>query len=40
MHFNREIKSNDQNGNMITRVVGSQTYNLSYDAENRLVGVR
>jgi hypothetical protein len=29
----------DCNGNMITRVVGGQTYILTYDAENRLVSV-
>jgi len=29
----------DANGNMIRRVVAGQTYNLSYDPENRLVGV-
>jgi RHS repeat-associated protein len=29
----------DANGNMITRTVNDQTFNLSYDAENRLVGV-
>jgi RHS repeat-associated protein len=29
----------DCNGNMITRVVGGQTYNLSYDTENRMTGV-
>ena len=29
----------DANGNMTQRVVGGSTYNLSYDPENRLVGV-
>ena len=29
----------DANGNQTTRVIGSITYTLSYDAENRLVGV-
>ncbi len=29
----------DANGNQKTRVIGSSTYNLSYDAENRLVSV-
>jgi RHS repeat-associated protein len=29
----------DANGNMITRIVGGSTYNLTYDAENRLTGV-
>ena len=29
----------DANGNMTQRVVGGQTYNLTYDAENRLVSV-
>ena len=29
----------DANGNQTTRTVGGQTYTLSYDAENRLVGV-
>jgi YD repeat-containing protein len=29
----------DANGNQTQRVVGGNTYNLSYDAENRLVGV-
>jgi len=29
----------DANGNMIQRVIGGSTYNLSYDPENRLVGV-
>ncbi len=31
--------SYDANGNMITRNVGGATYNLTYDAENHLVGV-
>jgi RHS repeat-associated protein len=30
----------DDNGNMTTRVVGNDTYTLSYDAENRLVEVQ
>jgi RHS repeat-associated protein len=30
----------DANGNQVTRIVGSDTYNLSYDAENRLVEVK
>jgi hypothetical protein len=29
----------DANGNMITRIMGASTYNLTYDAENRLTGV-
>jgi RHS repeat-associated protein len=29
----------DANGNMTTRTVGGQTFNLSYDAENHLTGV-
>jgi RHS repeat-associated protein len=29
----------DANGNQITRVIGADTFNLSYDAENRLVKV-
>lgn len=29
----------DANGNQTQRVVGGTTYNLSYDAENRLIGV-
>ena len=29
----------DANGNQTQRMVGGNTYNLSYDAENRLVGV-
>jgi RHS repeat-associated protein len=29
----------DANGNMITRIAGASTYNLTYDAENRLTGV-
>jgi RHS repeat-associated protein len=29
----------DANGNMTQRVVNGQTFNLSYDAENRMVGV-
>jgi YD repeat-containing protein len=29
----------DANGNMITRIAGGSTYNLTYDAENRLTGV-
>ena len=29
----------DANGNMTQRVVNGQTYNLAYDAENRLTGV-
>ena len=29
----------DANGNMTQRIVNGQTYNLSYDAENRLAGV-
>ena len=29
----------DANGNMTQRVIGGSTYNLSYDPENRLVGV-
>ncbi|MBI5295076.1 MAG: hypothetical protein HY869_06340 [Chloroflexi bacterium] len=28
------------NGNQITRVIGADTFNLSYDAENRLVQVK
>jgi YD repeat-containing protein len=35
----KSIYQDDANGNMITRIVGGQTYNLSYDPENRLVGV-
>jgi RHS repeat-associated protein len=31
--------SYDANGNMTSRVIGGQTWNLSYDAENRLVSV-
>lgn len=30
----------DQNGNQTTRIIGSDTYALSYDAENRLIEVR
>jgi RHS repeat-associated protein len=30
----------DANGNQITRVIGADTFNLAYDAENRLVEVR
>jgi YD repeat-containing protein len=37
--FDMETQVTDANGNMTRRVVGGQTYNLSYDAENRLVGV-
>src|SRR4030065_456774 len=37
--FKLEAQVTDANGNMITRVVAGQTYNLSYDPENRLVGV-
>jgi len=29
----------DANGNMTARTVGGQTFNLTYDCENRLVGV-
>jgi RHS repeat-associated protein len=29
----------DQNGNMVRRTIGTNTYNLAYDAENRLVQV-
>ena len=36
---NGNTYSYDQNGNQTTRTVGGQTYTLSYDAENRLVGV-
>lgn len=31
--------SHDDNGNQITRYIGAETYNLEYDAENRLVSV-
>jgi YD repeat-containing protein len=31
--------SYDANGNMITRTIGGQTWNLAYDAGNRLVSV-
>ena len=30
----------DANGNQVTRIVGSDTYDLAYDAENRLVEVK
>jgi RHS repeat-associated protein len=30
----------DANGNQIKRIVGADTYDLTYDAENRLVGVK
>jgi RHS repeat-associated protein len=30
----------DANGNQITRVIGADTFNLAYDAENRLVEVK
>jgi RHS repeat-associated protein len=30
----------DANGNQITRIIGADTYNLSYDAENRLIEVK
>ncbi|GIK10548.1 MAG TPA: hypothetical protein PKC99_18690 [Anaerolineales bacterium] len=30
----------DDNGNQITRIVGADTFDLSYDAENRLVEVK
>ena len=30
----------DANGNQITRVIGADTFNLKYDAENRLVEVK
>ncbi|MBI3175222.1 MAG: hypothetical protein HYZ25_15965 [Chloroflexi bacterium] len=30
----------DNNGNQITRIIGTDTYNLNYDAENRLVQVQ
>jgi len=33
---NGNTYSYDANGNMITRHVGTQTFNLAYDAENRL----
>jgi YD repeat-containing protein len=29
----------DANGNQVTQIVGSDTYNLTYDAENRLTNV-
>jgi RHS repeat-associated protein len=36
---NGNTYSYDANGNMITRHVGTQNFNLAYDAENRLVSV-
>lgn len=36
---NGNTYSYDANGNMLQRVVGGQTYTLSYDAENRLISV-
>ncbi|HEU0291924.1 MAG TPA: hypothetical protein VFR47_04270, partial [Anaerolineales bacterium] len=30
----------DPNGKQITRIVGAETFNLIYDAENRLVEVK
>ena len=36
---NGNIYTYDANGNMITRIVGSDTFQLIYDAENRMVGV-
>ncbi|MFZ5881280.1 MAG: protein-glutamine glutaminase family protein [Chloroflexota bacterium] len=30
----------DANGNQITRIIGADTYNLKYDAENRLIEVK
>ena len=29
----------DRNGNMVRRNIGANTYNLTYDAENRMVQV-
>jgi YD repeat-containing protein len=36
---NSSTYSYDANGNMITRHVGTETFNFTYDAENRLVSV-
>jgi RHS repeat-associated protein len=30
----------DANGNQVTRIIGADTYNLKYDAENRLIEVK
>ena len=39
-HLNNVPKyTYDANGNMITRIANGLTYNLSYNAENHLVGV-